>query len=256
MKRRTKVVALATSLLVGVSMIGVGFATWVISKEATDVANGNIVAETVSEAEIELTAAANGGLYFTAPAKGPNTGKWLSADASEAENLKASITLTLKGVDHINTVFDVKKSEASVLTTDWTAATTTYNFLGAYSFALAATPDGQSGVTNGNTIYQIDSSTGAITVQDKQSVVADTTYTLYVEVTFAWGSHFGGVNPFTYYNEKERDNTCAGGYTYDPTFNANPDSATYGQDALASLKKLEELVNGCKYYFTFTGYSK
>ena len=80
-----------------------------------------------------------------------------------------------------------------------------------------------------------------------------TQYTVTLMVTFAWGTHFGNKNPYTYYNGYDQNDTREGGYLNEEAFTSEPErEVTYGEDAYASLAELGRLLNGLHYIFTFT----
>ncbi len=274
MKRRTKVVALATSLLVGVSMIGVGFASWVISNNVEAKQSGNVSAESVALADVSLTAAVEGEIKFGSPKDMSNAGAWLTeTEKAGVESLTATFTLTMKGVDHIDTSFFVNKNDTSspsAHSAEWTKATTTLNFVDAtvtYAETTIA-PGSLSGKTDGSEMYAIDSSTGKITLVGELN--KETEYMYSFTVTFKWGTHFGSQNPYAYYNTgktpQQTRSDSPYGYKEDITgktvfsdsnFEQSPSpDVTYMEDAWASLNELDFLLQNQKYYFTFTGYSQ
>ncbi len=269
MKRRTKVVALATSLLVGVSMTGVGFASWVISNSVESKASGNVTAEAVAVADVTLTATATGDINFGAPKEMENDSAWLTnTEAEGKEALVATFTLTMKGVNHVDTQFFVNNEETpSANSANWNRATTELNLVNAsvtYAETTVSEPDGNE---DGSSVYQIDSASGAITLEG--ALDQSKTYKYSFTVTFAWGSHFNAQNPYTYYNAQSASGTrsdSAYGYqdsidsktTFDNgKFESAPsDTVAYQEDAWASLNILEYLLKDQKYHFTFTGYSQ
>lgn len=62
-------------------------------------------------------------------------------------------------------------------------------------------------------------------------------YSYDISLGFGWGVHFNNLNPYNFYNGKNRDSSIPGS------------SATYEQDVSSSLKKLFSL-NGAKYSIT------
>jgi hypothetical protein len=56
--------------------------------------------------------------------------------------------------------------------------------------------------------------------------------------SFAWGSHFGSKNPYSYYNSNKATDTLASSTT------------TYEDDAFTSLSALATDLNGVKFKLT------
>lgn len=273
MKRRTKVVALATSLLVGVSMIGVGFASWVISNSVEGSATGNVTAESVAVADVELEVTPSDGatIHFGAPKDMNLPQAWLTNTESDKESLAVSFTIKLKGVDHIDLALHIDSQDKPTSDgTNWTEAQTR-NFVGDVTYSLGSVDSGSlAGRTDGTSNYEIGSSDGKITASKSQAPNMSTEYTIVVVATFKWGSHFGEQNPYTYYNtgkiagETRSDNPY--GYSEDITgdtvfsnshFEESPAGPiTYQEDAYASLNMLNYLLQNQHYNFVFTAYSK
>lgn len=231
MKGRTKAVAIASSLLIGVSMIGVGFASWVIAnREATDSASGNIKADSVSEtsAKLEVTSGkTDQNIFFGAPANMETEGAWLTNNSNTTEDLTATFELTVS-----ENIGDITVSLASIGYTGddefWKAVNDGY--LAAPVVSIS------SGVADAFTIKTGTlSKDGTVTIVRTSSVtIADDTK-ITVTLTFGWGTKFGGQNPYTYYADK--------------------DYSTYHAEALTNLDTLYNYLNqasGLEYIVTFT----
>lgn len=252
MKRRTKIATLATTLLVGVTTLSIGFASWVISNNAETESTGNVKAESVEYANVELKVSPESG---TSVVYGPNVAAadsegWLTTDdATATESLTVTFTLTFKTVDKIDIGLVVADADSGI--EDAWATAVELGFV---------KEDVTYAITGGTaqTYYEVNDAT----IQLKSEAAgydASTEYTLTVTATFAWGEHFNSSNPYTYYNAKGRNDICEGGYQYDAEFDDEPsDDVTYADDAYASLSYLNELLgegSGLTYTFTFTGYS-
>ena len=166
------------------SIVSVGFASWVISQGDTKSLDGTIVADSVDNQVHTLTlswvtdstgASALSGspvVTFGHPATMNASGAWLTATGDKVENLTFYLKVTCTNVDASTAI-------SSVIATDPTVVATAGNYASAVSDNLvAALPQAQKSATNfdanGSFVYTI---------------------------SFGWGSAFGGVNPYNYYND-------------------------------------------------------
>lgn len=222
MKRKT--LTLTLSILACLALIGVGFASWIISADAIKEAEGNIIVDTVTDKSYVISAASwkggNSKISFGAPKKAEMTepNAWLTNNsAGEAENLTVTYQLTVTYADTTPAtgLVDSKKIAATF------GAPNDPNYKKAISDELIIAPE--------NT-----------TIKETSAGVYEIT------VTYKWGKHFAnsataeGVNPYTYYNGNERKATDKIGET----------STTYMQDAKTSLETLQAI--GANVKFTLT----
>lgn len=221
MKRKT--LTLTLSILACLALIGVGFASWIISADATKNEKGNIIVDTVTDKSYVISAASwkggNSKISFGAPKEMNITGAWLTNDSTDkTENLTVTYQLT-------------------VTYADTTPATGLVN-----SNKIVATfgaPNDQN--------YSKAISDGLI-IAPKSTTIKELPGGVYeITVTYKWGKHFAnsadaeeGVNPYTYYNGNERKANDKIGET----------STTYMEDAKTSLKTLENI--GANVEFTLT----
>lgn len=179
MKRKT--LTLTLSILACLALIGVGFASWIISAGATKNAEGSFIVDTVTDNRLvvengrwitingtEVTSDENSAkVSFGAPAEMNKTDAWLTnVGGNIVEKLTVVYELTVK----------TKGGEfASNLAND--AITGTVSCANeTYDPKYVALPT--LTVTNkGNGIY-------------------------YLQLDFNWGTDFGGKNPYDYYNAK------------------------------------------------------
>lgn len=223
MKRKT--LTLTLSILACLALIGVGFASWVISADAIKEAEGNIIVDTVTDKSYVISAASwkggNSKISFGAPKKAEMTepNAWLTNNsAGEAENLTVTYQLTVTYADTTPAtgLVDSKKIAATF------GAPNDPNYKKAISDELIIAPE--------------------------STIITETSAGVYeITVTYKWGKHFAnsagaeeGVNPYTYYNGNGRQATDKIGET----------STTYMQDAKTSLKTLEDI--GANVEFTLT----
>lgn len=221
MKRKT--LTLTLSILACLALIGVGFASWIISADTSANAEGNIIVDTVTDKSYVISAASwkdgNSKISFGAPKEMNVTGAWLTNDSiDKTENLTVTYQLTVTYGDSTPAtgLVDSNKIAASF------GAPNDPNYNKAISDELIIAPES-------TTIKELSGGVYEITV------------------TYKWGKHFAnsvgateGVNPYTYYNGNGRKATDKIGET----------STTYMEDAKTSLKTLEDI--GAKVKFTLT----
>lgn len=221
MKRKT--LTLTLSILACLALIGVGFASWIISADATKNEKGNIIVDTVTDKSYVISAASwkdgNSKISFGAPKEKNITGAWLTNDSTDkTENLTVTYQLTVTYADTTPAtgLVDSKKIAATF------GAPNDPNYKKAISDELIIAPE-------------------STTIKETSAGVYEIT------VTYKWGKHFAnsagateGVNPYTYYNGNGRQANDIIGET----------STTYMQDAKTSLKTLEDI--GANVEFTLT----
>lgn len=221
MKRKT--LTLTLSILACLALIGVGFASWIISADATKNEKGNIIVDTVTDKSYVISAASwkdgNSKISFGAPKEMNITGAWLTNDSTDkTENLTVTYQLTVTYADTTPAtgLVDSKKIAAT--------------------FGAPNDPNYKKAISDG------------LIIAPESTIITETSAGVYeITVTYKWGKHFAnsagateGVNPYTYYNGNGRQATDKIGET----------STTYMQDAKTSLKTLEDI--GANVEFTLT----
>ncbi len=183
MKRR--IITIAVSFLLCIGMVGAGFAAWVITGNTTDAKQGSIEVQEVVDKRLEISLAwketgvegADDDAKIIFGKHATDTCSWLANDSEVNEKLTATLVITVSNHK------------------DLLDAGLTYDF----TFALAET--GGNGSTTGYSLAVGENLVGAL--QNPASVTAssatDDTVTYEVDVTFSWGTAFGGVNPITHY---------------------------------------------------------
>lgn len=183
MKRKT--LTLTLSILACLALIGVGFASWIISADTSATDGGSFIVDTVTDNRLVatgrwITITKDSGenevvtsddnskkVSFGAPAKMENTKAWLTNDKNgTVEKLTVVYELTVK-----------TKGDSTAVT-----GLTSTEITG--SLSCAATYEGY-----------IVLPTAVVS-----EVVGAGVYRLTLE--FKWGSKFGDVNPYEYYNGK------------------------------------------------------
>lgn len=218
MKRKT--LTLTLSILACLALIGVGFASWIISADTSTTAQGSFIVDTVSDKSYTVTGDwkdKKSEIIFSAPT-GDTTSGWLTNDSAKKENLTVTYQLTVKYGD--NTPATGIKDK--IITT--VSAPADPNYTAAVNGGLISAPTSATveETAEGSGIYNIT-------------------------VTYKWGKHFAdsaeaseGVNPYTYYNGKEA------------TGKLNGSETTYMQDAKTSLETLSKIEALVKFTLSIT----
>lgn len=213
MKRKT--LTLTLSILACLALIGVGFASWIISAEAKKEATGNIIVDTVADKTYVVSGEWLGNkssIIFGAPATMDKSNPWLTNDSEgKTENLTVTYQLTVKYGDNKPATGIKDKITALVV------APENANYTAAVNGKLIIAPKNA-------TVEETGEGTGVYNIT----------------VKYQWGEHFGKVNPYTYYNEKTATNTLTDSTT------------TYMQDAKTSLDTLSKIEETVKFTLNIT----
>lgn len=219
MKRKT--LSLTLCLLTCLALIGVGFAAWLITYDSSVEKTGNITVETVNTRTYQIVVeAVTSEIRFTAPSTMSAPNQWLTSDADKgSEQLEAVFTVYVNITDNgakekvqVNYPRQSGENNSSLPTiTDTFAIIDTVESNGAWATAVSNNVVAQLTVDN---VTWAENKTG--------SEVSGFQYTYTVKVKGAWGSHFDGNNPYTFYNSKPSANTKV---------SAAEDALTWGQDA-------------------------
>lgn len=215
---KSKLTITVASILSVLTLVGVGFAAWVISNPSVSAdQNGTITAETVTDNSYTLEAAfpAEEKIVFGAPENMSADKPWLTAGAgTQTEDLSATLTLTLKYKDwaYVPTNFSVtmksKKGEAN---------DTVFGNLVSKNYITnpkISYPSGSETITKD--VKMNGTADDVITIPNSvftgiNNEVTDTVKeaTLKITITFGWGTYFtvdgSVVNPYTFYNKKTYD---------------------------------------------------
>lgn len=211
MKRKT--LTLTLSILACLALIGVGFASWIISADTSTTAQGSFIVDTVSDKSYTVTGDwkdKKSEIIFSAPT-GDTTSGWLTNDSAKKENLTVTYQLTVTYGDGTKATGIANKITAVV------TAPENENYTAAVDGKLIIAP------TNA-TVEETGEGTGVYNIT----------------VTYQWGEHFGKVNPYTYYNGKTATDTLTDSTT------------TYMQDAKTSLDTLSKIEETVKFTLNIT----
>lgn len=203
MKRKT--LTLTLSILACLALIGVGFASWIISAEVSATpAEGSFIVDTVNDKTYKVEGAwlnSQSKITFGAPATMNASNPWLTNNSEgKTENLTVTYQLTVTYGNGTKATGIANKITAVV------TAPADKNYTAAVNGKLIIAPTNATVVEapEGNGKYNIT-------------------------VTYQWGEHFGNVNPYTYYNAKTATDKLSGTET------------TYMQDAKTSLETLSKI---------------
>lgn len=273
MKRKTMTMMLC--LLTVLSLVGVGFASWIINDGDEEVRNGNIVVDTVSDERLELTVTPlqlSSGVHntaldinFTAPSGYDNNNKWLQSDTTVYESLEVSFNCTVSKKN--NTTFTSVND--IVLTLDFTEPALTKQQQKVQNGELVTDGEGQPVFETVDTAYgaakkancfafatSVDGKTAAkdesdnnisglfisnLTLsQDKETITFELT------IKYVWGTAFGGENPFDFYAAKAKASTKCN----EAVGNILAADATWGDHAAYYLGLLEAISSTASYSLT------
>lgn len=214
MKRKT--LTLTLSILACLALIGVGFASWIISAEVSATpAEGSFIVDTVTDRSYKVEGAwlnNQSKITFGAPDTMNAENPWLTNDSEgKTENLTVTYQLTVTYGDGTKATGIANKITAVV------TAPKNENYTAAVNGKLIIAPTNATVVeaSEGNGKYNIT-------------------------VTYQWGEHFGKVNPYTYYNLKNATDKLNGSET------------TYMQDAKTSLDTLSKIEETVKFTLNIT----
>lgn len=213
MKRKT--LTLTLSILACLALIGVGFASWIISANTSTKAEGSFIVDTVNDKTYKVEGAwlnSQSKITFGAPATMNAVNPWLTNNSEgKTENLTVTYQLTVTYGDGPKAAGIANKITAVV------TAPENANYTAAVNGKLIIAP------TNA-TVEETGEGTGVYNIT----------------VTYQWGEHFSKVNPYTYYNEKTATDTLTDSTT------------TYMQDAKTSLDTLSKIEETVKFTLNIT----
>lgn len=239
---KSKLTITVASILSVLTLVGVGFAAWVISNPSVSAdQNGTITAETVTDNSYTLEAviATDDKIVFGAPAKMEAKNAWLTAGAgTQTEDLSATLKLTLKYKDwnYVPVNFSVtmkskKGGENDTVFGDLVSKNYITNPKISY-------PSGSETITKD---VKMNGTTPDVTIPKTaftgiNNEVTDTVKeaTLKITITFGWGDHFKvgteNVNPYVFYNQEGK------------TYEANHADANTALTAISGLKDVSYTV--------------
>lgn len=268
MKKKT--ITFVVGLLMFVSLISVGFASWIISTSTEKEAEGSFTVEEVVDARLGIeynwvtpvygdisdptkitdytvNNSANN-IHFGSPKNMNTSGAWLTNTDEKEEILDVYLQITftnLKGSGYlldgaITLDYKAKNNVEDNEETEEDETENPFNTLGSQYVKFAE--------TNLDKIYLVSNTVESVTTyylsstadyaEDKVlATLEGNSATVVVKVSFEWGSKFDNKNPYDFYNT-----------------NLNPSEATI-TEAINALKEIKKLA-GQSFIVTITGKTK
>ncbi len=223
---KRKVILFGVILFVSIALISTGFAAWIMSTNAKGEQGGNVTVGQVTDSQLKIeNLAIDKNVFAFEPLESDTTGR-VRYDETNKESLTIKVTGTVRPTE----------------------------FLGELKIALVIPESVKKAADLGYivlpTCATTSETTGGYVVTD---VTQDGTYKIAYDITFKWGSKFGGQNPGEYYDtneeglkvsdadvKKELENLRAVIYGYDEALNAAVD--TVARDAVIEAHKNDTLT--------------
>ena len=233
MKKKAMIMAVAS--LGSMALIGTGFAGWVITADSKAEAGGVITAYDVADQRFTITTVgwkngggsfnqAKGKIVFGKKADESVTGKWFDFNGTgEAEQLTDTFQ------------FGVASKDKNDTTDSFTVS-----YDGKTGFAATVNNGGgtSDAWTNAVNLGLIKAPVVNIT-KPTHTLKGTTAVNVEVTVTFAWGDHFGGENPYKFYNDKNINDAVPEGER--PTDYNPGGSYTWADDALYCMHAIDAI---------------
>ena len=242
---KSKLTITVASILSVLVLVGVGFAAWVIINPSVEKAQtGNIQVEAVNDYSYSLNVEVTGNNNISFGASSVETTyKWLTTKDGTAENLTATLDLTVNYKEN-GWVYLPQKFTLNIVTTN--DSDNVFNALRDGTTIAGKVTSGKQILVNPTIKYtkanESTETTAELVMHDAAVEIPlvaftkdDTAHTakLTVKIVFGWGSALGGKNPYEHYN-------------------ANPYSETLATEAAGVLNDLYHL-NGVGYKITISG---
>ena len=225
---RRKLIMFGVSIFMSLALVATGFAAWVLSKDAQQEASGEVTIGAVTEASIEIsditfigTPDATKAQFIFEPLESDTTGRVRYDGESAPEKLGVAFTWSISNYQIVGDLFVDFKVPATV----YTAIENGWLEL-PEAFALQNGTETIDGKTYKVLRYTIQTAAGSITangssndgilsytVTKDANVVTDVTFTM--NVAFAWGDEFDGLNPGIYYDTPSETPTYGANIEFD-----------------------------------------
>lgn len=208
-----KAIVAVMSVFLTVSLMAVGFASWLISNNDSKEGTGNVNASDVSDAILDVTInnAENLGNINFGPDKNDTTGtiRYNEAETDDYEALKITVSGSIKKFATLKQMEIKIKVPDSVITAAGYKATDVGEGVKTYTVDPAlpkyiTLPAGAAD-TNGNLIDTAKKVEYSATNTTVFTPGADDTATFSFEVTFGWGELFQNENPGKYLDNEISD---------------------------------------------------
>ncbi len=221
-----KNIGIVTAALATVALLGVGFSTWVIGTQHTETENSlSVEVDDVlyKSLRLSVTIAENDGLYFTDDSTGLKSEYFHIENDSKSADRTVSATFTITvGKDYVK---EFESNCTGIKFEIETAEGVTDNKPvkdGVFTTTYADT------LTYFNAPANIEKATITGGTKNVSADLVTTTYTFTQDLEFKWGSLFGNVAPFTYYDEEIKKSPNS----------SDPDG--YAEKAYKELKAMKE----------------
>lgn len=210
-----KAIVVVMCVFLTVSLAAVGFASWLISNDASTKGTGNVNASNVSDAILGVTIndATNLGKINFGPDKGDKTGniRYNEAEADDVESLKITVSGSIKKFATLKQMEIKIKVPDSVITAAGYKATDAGDGVKTYTVdpelpKYITLPAGAAD-TNGNLIDTAKKVEYLPTDTNVFTSGADDTATFSFDVTFGWGTLFNSENPGIYLDKDKESIT-------------------------------------------------
>lgn len=247
-----KAIVVVMCVFLTVSLAAVGFASWLISNDASTKGTGNVTASNVSDAILDVTIenADNLGKINFGPAKNDTTGniRYNEAEATDFESLEITVSGSIKKFATLKQMEIKIKVPDSVITAAGYKATDVGDGVKTYTVDPAlpkyiTLPAGAAD-TNGNLIDTAKKVEYLATDTTVFTSGAGDTATFSFKVTFGWGELFKNNNPGKYLDneisDKKVDNADALldiAKAENPAANHSELNAEAKRDILTAMKK-------------------
>ncbi len=219
---KRKVILFGVILFVSIALISTGFAAWIMSTNARGEQGGNVTVGQVTDSQLKIeNLAIDKNVFAFEPLETDTTGR-VRYDETNKESLTIKVTGTVQPTEYLGEL----KISLEVPEGVKKAAELGYIVL-------------PEAATTGYVVTDVNKETGSYAIQ--------------YDITFKWGSKFGGQNPGEYYDtneeglkvsdadvKKELENLRAVIYGYDEALNAAVDTAA--RDAVIEAHKNDTLT--------------
>lgn len=201
MKKKTnkfskgKTIGIVAASLAAVSLIGVGFSTWIIqTKTDATVSDISVTVADTKDISVAITDAAvdsaNNSVKFDADNTKKVDDSILSCETSDTEDLSFAITYKVTLGENVGK-WQIKAAVEDTTDGKFNTAVNTRKYI---------TMPAKLGITTGNECLNQDSATDAgsgltVTKGDKDATTKKTTITVTQTFTFGWGEAFASKNP-------------------------------------------------------------
>lgn len=201
MRDISKVIGVAVAAITGISLISVGFASWVITENGADgVVGGNVITQSISDGSVQINATSpNANIVFGSPANSLQNTGWIVSEAP-AEQLSFDVYLSTDyGVSTMDIALEVFNSAGEDVTEKF------YKCIDdGILDELKIVDVTDYGEVAGNSLRvqpHADGAAGRYTVTGFTEGVME--YVL--QFNFRWGALFDYQNPITFFNYLDSD---------------------------------------------------